>query len=144
MVAVQRGVVRLVSRGLMLTALLTGLFAMHGLTNSAGGCMSIGGGSVSSAMASSHAGMAGHAMPKITATGPILAMPILSPGHHNECVATVPKGGSTTAVLFLVAMVLATALLPVGSAVLRRGSDWRRGPPIAGVRLLHLVCVSRT
>ncbi len=76
--------------------------------------------------------------------GPVLTVSLLHCAHASECVATIPRGPVTSLILALVSFASLSVVALLGLAAVRRSSDWLRGPPVTGVRLLQLVCVSRT
>ncbi|MCE5289890.1 MAG: hypothetical protein LLG14_11685, partial [Nocardiaceae bacterium] len=76
--------------------------------------------------------------------GPVLSVSMLHCAHGSECVATIPRSPVSGPMVASMTVVVMAAIALVGVAAVRRNSDWLRGPPITGVRLLQLVCVSRT
>ncbi|TCO54871.1 DUF6153 family protein [Actinocrispum wychmicini] len=122
---------RAIARLLTVTAVLAGLFAMHGLPAQA--CPGGAGAVMSEAMsadATSH-----HATP----TSGDAAAPAMS-GHGSVCAATLtPRGSDTSSG---VTPVLVTSTPPTRTVHPRRPRD--RGPPLAKADLLTTLCVSRT
>ena len=113
-----------IARLLTLCAVLVGVFLMHGLPaqSCAGGSMPV----------------------TMTVMAPVHVAPLteMGPGHDDLCVFTMPSHGSDGLLaLLLIAVVAWFAPLWPSSRVFRHR---RRGPPLAGVRLLSQVCVSRT
>jgi hypothetical protein len=112
------------ARLLTLFALLAGIFLMHGLP------------------AQSCAAGAGD-MPAMVDVGHgVQVEPAMSPGHGSPCVFTAPSRDQVP-VLALVLLVVGVLLTMLWRPLLVGGPS-RRGPPLAGARLLNLVCVSRT
>jgi hypothetical protein len=121
------GIVAPVTTGARLAtlfAVLAGIFLMHGLP--AQSCAA-GSGDMPTMVVVDHA---------------LHAEPLMSPGHGSPCVFTMPFRDHAP-LLALVLLVVAT-LLTVWWRPLLVGGPGRRGPPLAGPRLLTVVCVSRT
>ena len=130
-------------RGVVAAFVLVGLFAMHGLTH-AGACADFD--SSSSTLDHHHAAAAISAVSAsdLLQMGPVLSVSLLHCAHGSECVATIPRGPVSAPILALVTFALMAGAALLGLAAVRRSSDRLRGPPVTGVRLLQLVCVSRT
>lgn len=132
-----------VVRGVIAALVLVGLFAMHGLAH-AGACADFDGST--SAVDHHHAAEATSAVAAsdLLQIGPVLSVSLLHCAHGSECVATIPRSPVSAPILALVTFALMGVAALLGFAAVRRSSDWLRGPPVTGVRLLQLVCVSRT
>ena len=127
-IAVYGGGVTTGARLLTLFAVLVGIFLMHGLP--AQSCAA-GSGDMSTVITVDHAPHLGPAMG-----------PAMGPGHGGVCVFTMPSRDHAP-VLALV-LLLVAVLLTVLWRPLLVGGPGRRGPPVSGVQLLTVVCVSRT
>jgi uncharacterized membrane protein YphA (DoxX/SURF4 family) len=129
---------RVVTRLVCLLAVLSGLFFMHGLSGSTE-CHGTAGAMV-------HEGHPGVAMAQNASVEdqPALAQNLAH--HMGRCVSTLPTWPAVGMLLLALAagwMLMAHGVSPRGRP-LGPGGRAGRAPPLAGVVLLHRLCISRT